>query len=178
MNIFPIESNLNGDIDWIKSAQSLDNLRVVKMILESAQLMCTAINVLEGEQITPYKSTHKNHPCSIWTRESYFNFHNLYEHAIAMNKEYTERFNKEHKCLKVIEDCYSYALIHRFDRLWKKYPDKESSPPLCMPNEFKDDDVVESYRKFYASKPRMKYPKDKIPGWFIKYRGDMPFEII
>ena len=38
MNIFAIEGDIEtGEIDWVKSAQSQDNLRVVKMILESCQ---------------------------------------------------------------------------------------------------------------------------------------------
>ena len=44
MNIFAIESDSEGNIDWIKSAQSLDNLRVVKMILESCQILSTVLN--------------------------------------------------------------------------------------------------------------------------------------
>ena len=35
MNIFAIEKSKSGGIDWIHSARSQDNYRVVKMILES-----------------------------------------------------------------------------------------------------------------------------------------------
>jgi len=38
--------------------------------------------------------------------------------------------------------------------------------------------VVESYRRYYASKPRIRYPKNKIPSWFKKYRGNIPYEVI
>ncbi len=45
MNIFAIEGDLEtGQIDWEKSAQSQDNLRVVKMILESCQILSTVLN--------------------------------------------------------------------------------------------------------------------------------------
>ena len=51
MNIFAIEGD-GVEIDWVKSAQSQDNYRVVKMILESCQMLCTALNELSGEQDT------------------------------------------------------------------------------------------------------------------------------
>ena len=171
MNIFAIEGN-NENIDWIKSAQSQDNYRVVKMILESAQMLCCALNELSGEQITPYRSTHKNHPSSKWVRESSANFDSLVEHTMAMLEEYTERFGKIHKCSYVVEKCLkindsSLFLFHEPTKL-----------PLTMPYEFQSDNIVDSYRKFYASKPRIRYPKDKIPVWFPKYRGDRQFDIV
>ena len=46
-----------------------------------------------------------------------------------------------------------------------------------MPDEFQSDNPVVSYRKFYASKPRLRYPVDKIPEWVYDYRSE-PFEVI
>lgn len=63
MNIFYLDENPN------LCAQYHCDRHVIKMILESAQLLCTALNVVAGQQVTPYKSTHVNHPCSIWVRE-------------------------------------------------------------------------------------------------------------
>ena len=40
MNIFAIEGDGNN-IDWVASAKSQDNYRVVKMILESCQILST-----------------------------------------------------------------------------------------------------------------------------------------
>ena len=45
MNIFAIEGNAEtGEIDWRASARSQDNYRVVKMILESCQILCTVLS--------------------------------------------------------------------------------------------------------------------------------------
>jgi len=76
---------------------------VVKMILESAQLLCTAVNVLAGEQVTPYKSTHVNHPCSIWIRESYWNWNYTYKLMLELELEWNHRYqhNKSHKVCKL-----------------------------------------------------------------------------
>ncbi len=163
MNIFAIEGEGN-QIDWVKSAKSLDNYRVVKMILESTQMICTTINIQHDKQITPYKNAHVNHPSTIWTRTSSANFNCLLKHTESMLEEYTERFGKEHKCKSVI-----FKALKHYDRsLFDLH--EETVLPLCMDNQYKGDTVVESYRRFYSDKPRMRYPKDKIPQWFIELR--------
>lgn len=166
MNIFAIEKTENNEIDWAQSARSLDNYRVVKMILESCQMLCTALNDQHGEQVTPYKNAHLNHPSTKWVRASSANFECLVEHTLAMLDEYTERFGKIHKCAGVLEkvlDLYDPSLFPT---------DKPTTLPLCMPDEYKSPDIVGSYRRFYADKPRMRYPKSKVPTWFLEYRQE------
>ena len=166
MNIFAIEKTSTGEIDWSKSARSLDNYRVVKMILESCQMLCTTLNIQHEKKITPYKNAHVNHPSTKWVRESSANFEQLVEHTIAMLDEYTERFAKIHKCAYVLETC-----IDLYDP--DKFPTDQTTPlPLCMPEEFKSNDIVDSYRRFYASKPKIRYPRSKIPVWFDTMRED------
>ena len=85
---------------------------------------------------------------------------------MSMLEEYTERFNKTHKCASVLEKC-----LDLYDP--SLFPSDKTTPlPLCMPEEFKSDDVVDSYRRFYSSKPRMRYPKSKIPAWFAFLRKE------
>ena len=96
MNIFATDSCP------IECAKNLDDKRVVKMVLESTQMLCTALNELEGDRVTYYKSTHKNHPCSIWARESTKNWEWLYAHALALSTEYTNRYHKDHACNRVL----------------------------------------------------------------------------
>lgn len=171
MNIFAIEGS-GDNVDWVKSAQSQDNYRVVKMILESCQMLCTALNEQAGEQIAPYRSTHKHHPSTKWVCTSSANFESLVEHTMAMIEEYAERFGKTHKCLYVLERCLELYNPARF-------PQHEPTVlPLAMPPEYRSDSIVESYRRFYASKPRMRYPKDKVPHWFIDYRGNRQYDIV
>ena len=87
MNIFAIEGNEEtGEIDWEKSAQSQDNLRVVKMILESCQIMSTVIN--EQGLKAPYRSFNPKHPSCLWAAESASNYMNLALHCQAMIDEY------------------------------------------------------------------------------------------
>ena len=64
MNIFVISQNPD------ECAQALDDLRLNKMILETAQLLSTAIRFHGYTGNLAYKATHINHPCSIWARTS------------------------------------------------------------------------------------------------------------
>ena len=170
MNIFAIESNTEGEIDWIKSAQSQDNYRVVKMILESCQILCTVLN--EQGMDAPYRSFNPKHPSCLWAAESSANFQSLALHCLALIGEYAERFNKDHKSAKVLGQ-----ILDLYDP--QRFPTSEPTPlKMAMPDDFKSDNIVESYRKYYASKPRMRYPEGKVPQWFKNYRGDKPYDIV
>jgi len=170
MNIFAIENDDKGQIDWIKSAQSQDNYRVVKMILESCQILSTVLN--EQGINAPYRSFNPKHPSCLWAAESSDNFTNLVIHCCAMIEEYESRFNKTHKCKAVLD-----KIINLFDA--SKFPTSKPTPlRMAIPENFKSDNIVESYRKFYASKPRVRYPKNKIPSWFKKYRKEGTYQII
>ena len=96
MNIFCL------DKDPVKAAQMMCDKHIVKMLLESAQLMCTAhreldvsCNIMPNIDKMLYKSTHKNHPSAKWVRESAYNYIWLYRHWVAMNDEYKLRYNKK-----------------------------------------------------------------------------------
>jgi len=89
-----------------------------------------------------------------------------------MIDEYEERFGKTHKCKVVLK-----KILRLYDA--KRFILQEETPlRLAMPEEFRSDNPIISYRKFYASKPRVRYPKDKVPSWFEKYRGNIPYQII
>lgn len=97
MNIF------FSDQDPYQCARNLDDKRVVKMVLESCQMLSTAINEHNGSNIAPYKSTHKNHPSNIWCRETRTNWTWLWYHGKALSDEYTFRYGKVHKCADVLK---------------------------------------------------------------------------
>jgi hypothetical protein len=71
MNIFVL------DTDPQIAAGFLCNKHVVKMSLESAQMLCSAFE--NGE--APYKRSYYNHPCTKWARESQANYEWLLAHA-------------------------------------------------------------------------------------------------
>ena len=136
MNIFFLDWDVN------KCAKDHCDKHVVKMILETAQLLCS-VHHTDG-QVTPqvpYKLSHKNHPCSIWTRSSLTNYLYLCELGLALCKEYTNRYGKRHKSQDVIEWC----LINKPNIKDIGF----TEPPKAMPDEYKVSDVIESYRNYY-----------------------------
>jgi hypothetical protein len=133
MNIFLL------DKDPKKAVQYAVDKHVVKMPLETAQLLCSAHYQSNTE--TPYKITHLNHPCSKWVRESLSNYFWLIDYGLELCQEYTYRYEKVHKSQLVIE----WALLNS-----PKIPDKELTRfPQAMPNNYKSDDVVKAYRDYY-----------------------------
>lgn len=170
MNIFAIEGDEEtGEIDWHKSGRTQDNLRTVKMLLESTQLLSSAMH-LNG-MVGCYKLTHAKHPSTLWAAESSDNWINLFTHALALNQEYEERFDKKHKCVHHLLEMYANVEL-------KKFPVNIPTPlRLAMPEEFKSNNPVKSYRNYYLTKDKMRYPKDKIPEWFA-LRRKIPFVII
>ena len=124
------------------------NKSLVKMVLETGQLLCCAITSKLGPDSPDwcYKQTHLNHPCAIWARKSYENFMWLQQHGIALAFEYSNRFGgKVHKTERII------TLSEQFADLFPKIGLTEFAQ--AIPDEFKSDDVVEAYCNFYASKP-------------------------
>jgi hypothetical protein len=155
MNIFFLDENPT------LSAQYHVDKHVVKMILETAQLLCSVHHVTEQvtEQV-PYKLSHKNHPCAVWARQSLSNYLYLCELGLELGKEYTHRYGKRHKSIDVINWC----IINK-----PNIPDIGfTTPAMAMPDEFKTDSVVESYRNYYmgAKISLASWKNREKPKWF------------
>jgi hypothetical protein len=90
----------------LTSAAHLDMKRVVKMILESFQLMSNAMWIHREKGF--YKPTHMKHPCSTWTAASRENFEWLLNHALGLLAAYSDRYNKVHKCEEHLKTCLVY----------------------------------------------------------------------
>lgn len=143
MNIFILDENID------KCARYHNDKHVVKMILESAQMLCTAIHESGGD--APYRSTHKNHPCTVWARESLSNWHWLRDLALALNEEYKYRYDKsvDHKSATVIKSLAEPDI-----------PDIGLTPfAQAMPDEYKTDNAVDAYRSYYKGE------KAEIANW-------------
>ena len=151
MNIFKLDESP------VVSAKYSCDKHVVKMILESAQMLCS----VQPEGTAPYKRSFYNHPCTKWVRESARNYEWLLLHAYALCDEYTSRYGKVHKTESVIEWC---------DNNRPELPNIEmTEQPTCMPDYCKTESVVDSYRKYYINE-KAKFAKWKdgnIPSWFI-----------
>jgi hypothetical protein len=127
----------------IKAAQYQYNKHVVKMILESAQLLCTAHIELDGDQATvPYKATHRNHPSAVWVRESSLHYIWLYHHMMGLGEEYTKRYGKIHKTITKCKDVLKELPINIENNGFNE-------PPQCMPDEYKRSNAIHGYWNYY-----------------------------
>jgi hypothetical protein len=194
MNIFVT------DYDPIIAAENLADVHLNKIIIESAQMLSTYIWWINGNkpdnvphQVTrswtekekqKYKALtglclpcYGKHDCNIWLRKDIKNVHWLHLHFIHLLLEYEYRKNKAHGCQKYEMSIYEY--------LKDVYPTSTPRPDrhcLCMPDEFKTDDAVQSYRNYYISKQySMKVPmiwtNSMPPDWFI-FKSEIHKEIL
>ena len=188
MNIFYLDS------DPVIAAQMQCDKHVVKMIVESAQMLSTAHRLLDGTLVdgkrmvagsvpvrwrkykswihpdsvkeqTLYKAVHMSHPSTLWTMESLANYNWHYQHFVALCDEYKYRYNKIHATASL--------LTFLLDEIPDNIPDVGPTPvrlamksnPECM----HADDPVRSYREFYQTKQtrfKMVWTKRDKPEWF------------
>jgi hypothetical protein len=154
MNIFYLDS------DPVKAAQVQYNKHVVKMILESAQMLCTAHHhytelLSQDDSYIPYKKAHYNHPSTIWCRENSEQYLWLYNHMIALGNEYTKRYNKIHltitKCADILQATPAGIPLGTFEE-----------PPQCMPEQYKVAGCsITAYWNYYEQEKHTVAAKDE-----------------
>ena len=117
----------------------------VKMILESAQMLCTAHRYLDNSNDDIlYKKTHLNHPCTVWVRSTDQNYLWLLSLLKNLCAEYTRRYGRIHK----VE---WYGLLAYLENIPKNIPKGNFfDPPQAMPDKYKQDDTVKAYRDYYC----------------------------
>jgi hypothetical protein len=167
MNIFYL------DRDPVIAAQMMCDKHVVKMILESAQMLSTAHRVLDGDEYANemglYKLAHKNHPSTIWVRTSSENYRWLFNHYDALMQEYTYRYDKTHATSRLRD-----ALNKTPDNIPStQYPNTD--PPQCMPEECKGEDTVLAYQTYYIIEKSSfaKWKRREIPEWFNEKNSNL-----
>jgi hypothetical protein len=162
------------------------DVHVRKMILESAQLLSTCHRFLDGREVIKldkanrrrktyvlnneledilYKSTHVNHPVSIWLRKSTGNYDYLYQLYLALCEEYKFRFGKSHKSENLKEHLQNYPM-----NLVKS---KFTEPAITTDETAQCKTALLSYQKYYATSKLhlLEYTKREIP-YFIKGWSD------
>jgi hypothetical protein len=177
MNIFYLDN------DTTKCAEYHVDKHVVKMILEYCQLLSTAHRLIDGLQepgfsktgrnvkrwrlldqrdSVLYQATHINHPSAIWARESKENYVWLADLLIKLCKEYTRRYNRIHKC-------ESDGLVRALQQIPKGIRSKGFTQPTpAMPDAYKSDDSILSYRTYYIKDKYMmaSWKTRTIPSWY------------
>ena len=147
-----------------KAAEYLCDKHVPKMLLESSQMLCTAVQRHLGAVEDLYKPAYPKHPMTIWVGESQGNFNWALKNALFINTEYEKRFHKKHKSMRVINLIRYWAFNYDI-------PGGEmKAPPQCMPDYCKQPIVTEGYRKYYRNEKRYfaKWTNREVPKWFLE----------
>ncbi|AGB16742.1 hypothetical protein Halru_2154 [Halovivax ruber XH-70] len=140
---------------------------VNKMLLEAAQVLCTAARQNGYERDFLYRATHTDHPVTRWATESRANWLELRDHAEALNAEFKARYDHE-------DDHASWAVIDRIDPDAIDFPRSAPTPkPQAMPADYRDpDDPVAAYRAYYAGEKAewAEWAHTDEPPWLDRYR--------
>jgi len=182
MNIFILDENP------IKAAQLQCDKHVVKMIVESAQMLSTAHRMLDGSPIkarsksgkrmvnhwihpnknlenTLYKAVHTGHPCTVWTMQSAANYAWHYDHFYALCVEYTYRYGKTHATETLLDEILSIPPRNIPYGIKTEFPLAMQANPECI----HEGDPVRSYREYYQTKQdrfKMAWTNRSTPSWF------------
>ena len=157
MNIFVT------DFCPIKSAQVLPDKHIVKMPLETCQMLSIVASKkwghgfgdlprLDGSPYKTEKGAFRNHPCTIWAQQ---NWSWLIRHGLALCDEYTYRYGKVHSCEKTLLHA---EMIFPFQYL-RSVADHATVFARAMPDQWKYDDTIDditAYKRYIASKPWVK----------------------
>lgn len=140
MNVFVV------DEDPEAAARALHDDHLGKMLIESAQLLCTAL--WSHGVAAPYRPTHEGHPCAVWTRSTRDNFRWLGLYAASLATEYEHRFVRSHASARVAELAVGLGLTIPEGPL--------TDHPLAMPDAYRGArraaptaEAVPLYRAYY-----------------------------
>ena len=183
MNIFYVDKNPET------AAKMMCDKHIIKMILESAQMLCTAKRVLDGkeymaktkngrnikrwrlensnEEAIIYKAGWLGHPSTQWVLKSAYNYVWLYNHMMALNQEYKLRWQKNVNHTSI--DKLGFILRNPPKNARVDVMGTDATP--AMPDHCKiPGDVVGSYRKYYILEKRRfakwEKPNAVMPDWY------------
>lgn len=165
MNIFVLDED-----PW-KAAEMQCDKHVVKMPLETAQLLSTAHHVV-GTDVNKekiYRKTHVNHPCSKWVRENSANYEWALEHFKALLKEFEKRYGKEHASGKLLP---YLSELPNFSK--EKITDERTQFVQAVPDEYRKEDPVEAYKEVYLKEKSRFACWDKLgnkPRWYTEKKN-------
>lgn len=151
MNIFAT------DRSPVASAQALPDKHLIKMILESAQILSTVAHGYGHDASPLYKPTHRHHPSVLWAGASPENCMWLLQHGIQMCMEYERRFGRQHKTKDLL-----HALYLLQDQAYHLTP---TEFVFVGPAETPGENVHERYRNYLNTKYKTWTDAGKPPTW-------------
>ena len=146
------------------SARSLPDKHIVKMPLESCQMLSIIyskwyfnwgeIHRKDGLPYSTQKGAFRNHPCTQWAAKNHYNLAWLIQHGCALCTEYLHRYGKVHTCAKTLFE--AKKMFHRIVGDSITCYSMADNFARAMPDEFKYDtsiDTFTAYKMYVSSKP-------------------------
>jgi hypothetical protein len=165
MNVFYLSR------DPAEAARFHNDKHVVKMILESAQLLSTAHRLLDGiDNVLPddregvlYRATHKNHPSAIWVRSELDHYRWTHDLLYYLIGEFRYRYGKPHATERL-----QPFLLTAPHNIPMDGACIMQDPPQCMPDDCKHEDCVTAYRQYYKKHKYhiAKWTRREQPEWW------------
>lgn len=158
MNIFYL------DRDPARAAEMMHDKHVVKMILETAQILSTVCHRHGVWKDGMYRPTHPHHPSVLWAGDSAAHFNWLVDHGQHLCNEYHHRYGRLHKSGAVIDLCGAEAPTQFPAHTW-------TDPTQAMPEEFKvPGDSVAAYRAYYLGRKveQSKWTRRPVPTFVLE----------
>lgn len=166
MNIFAVDESP------FKAAEALCDKHVVKMILESCQLLSTWAYLKHPEHYDStkfYKPTHKNHPCTQWLLESDANVWWLLDHTSELCFQYRLRYGKSHASSQILTNILYSVPVDLLETY--SLPVRRHITPFkqCMPEQYRiPGNPIQAYRNYMVAE-KSRFAKWKLgnkPEWW------------
>lgn len=180
MNIFWLDQDLT------LCAHYHCDKHVVKMILESAQLLSSVLYRIGRP--APYKETHRNHPCTLWAAKHRGNYRRLYNLMVELHKEYQFRYGstKVHKSFLLLENGEIPHPDTLNDIEFGDFTEVSSPAPNCTSiKDIKDLplNLVDIYRAYYildkVNSIEVRYTHRNPPEWLgDDFKGNLFYKDI
>lgn len=151
---------------------------VVKMILESMQIICTVLREVYRIDYG-YRSTHVNHPCTKWAGQRVEHLLWLLDLTKNLCSEYNFRYGKIHKCNLMFNELSVFLQNQVLPEPLKNYTIVTEEYKIlvythlnfvfCGPEDLRTNDIVASYRNYYKRDKKYfaTWKNRNTPEWFI-----------
>ena len=158
MQVFRLDRNITV------SAQYMSDMHIPKIATEAAQIVSAAVLTKlpyeSADDLGLFKLSHPHHPLVKWAAKGYGNF--LWLHAVVQSICDEWRFRRGPDKFTRAESVVNRA-VELAENL---FPNRSTLDdyPYCMPEQYCDDDIIASYRRYYAAEKRGYWRKTRFPG--------------
>ncbi len=158
MNIFLVS------YDHRTCARALDDVRLNKMMLETAQILCTVLNLDAEKQVTQYRNSHAGNKHVLWARENPHHWSWLWQLGMAYGEEIIHRFGRKHASHLVVEGLtFNWPWLCKPGDRPKHWVNGAARESLNL--DFTHLPVREAYREYLIARWKLSKKSNRPPKW-------------